>query len=518
MHGLEAHYRTHYEVFYKETGFEKSDSSPESGSTNKAPMGLFTLLSDIWIYLLIALEIAAIVVAVHIVLSNRDVPSTVGWTGLVLLTPLTGLLLYWLFGINRIERKAHRLRPVASRQGGEDFVASEVYPHRLSERCPELVPLGHLGDGLTPSVLKDGNRVTPLMNGDMAYPEMLAVIDTAERSIALSSYIFDNDAAGALFVEALLRAQGRGIAVRVLIDGVGQRYSRPRMPKVLRRYDIPVAVFHESVIPVRNPYLNLRNHRKILVVDGRIGFTGGMNIREGCLLERGPAHPVQDLHFRIDGPVVHDLMDTFALDWNFTTGESLGGDDWYPVLKPVGGTLARCVADGPDEDFDVIRRLFLGALTQARRRVRVVTPYFLPDQTLITALNVTALRGVEVQILIPGKNNLRFVQWAAEAQAEQILAGGSRIFLTCPPFDHTKLLLVDDIWCCIGSANWDPRSLRLNFELNVECFDSELATRLNGLVDEKLRTATELDANDLRGGRLPLRMRNGIARLFSPYL
>ncbi|MFW6258618.1 MAG: phospholipase D-like domain-containing protein, partial [Halochromatium sp.] len=147
-----------------------------------------------------------------------------------------------------------------------------------------------------------------------------------------------------------------------------------------------------------------------------------------------------------------------------------------------------------------------------------VTPYFLPDQTLITALNVIAMSGVEVQILVPQRNNLRFVQWAAEAQAEQILDGRSRIFVTPPPFDHSKLLLVDDVWCFFGSANWDPRSLRLNFELNIECYDSALAQRLNALVDAKLANAIEIRAADMRARQLPIRLRDGFARLLTPYL
>ncbi|MFP4280710.1 MAG: phospholipase D-like domain-containing protein, partial [Halochromatium sp.] len=292
----------------------------------------------------------------------------------------------------------------------------------------------------------------------------------------------------------------------------------PHTPKVLRRLGIPTGVFLESALPIRNPYVNLRNHRKILVVDGRLGFTGGLNLRAGCLLARNPRHPVQDLHFKVEGPVVRGLMETFGLDWAFTTGERLGCDAWYPVLEPVGDSIARCVPDGPDEDFDVLRRLILGALAHARQRVRIVTPYFLPDQTLITALNVIAMSGVEVQILVPQRNNLRFVQWAAEAQAEQILEGRSRIFVTPPPFDHSKLLLVDDVWCFFGSANWDPRSLRLNFELNIECYDSALAQRLNALVDAKLANAIEIRAADMRARQLPIRLRDGFARLLTPYL
>ncbi len=483
-------------------------------------MDLSELLQDLWLYLLIGVEITAVgLTCIHIVLSGRDVSSTVGWTGLVLLAPLVGLALYWVFGVNRIQRRAHRLRAATSRQSEAASVAAEARAHHLLSRCyPQLIPLGRLGDALCQSPLESGNRLTPLRGGDAAYPAMIEAIGRAEHSVALSTYIFDNDAAGAMFLRALTRARHRGVAVRVLVDGVGQRYSSPPVPRLLRRAGVPTGVFLEPSLPIRNQYLNLRNHRKILVVDGRMGFTGGLNIREGCLLANDPRHPVQDLHFCLEGPVVRGLMQAFGLDWAFTTGEHLGGDRWYPVLEPVGDTLARCTADGPDEDFDVIRRLILGALAKARRRVRIVTPYFLPDQTLMAALNVTALSGVAVQILTPRRSNLRFVQWAAAAQAEQILNGGARLFLSAPPFDHTKLMLVDDIWCYLGSANWDPRSLRLNFELNVECYDPALVATLDGLIDEKLASAQELRPGDMGARTLPVRLRDGFARLLSPYL
>jgi len=483
-------------------------------------MDVSHLLSEIWVVIVVGLQTLAVVATTgHLVLSNRDVPSTVGWAGLVLLAPILGVGLYWVFGINRIERKAHRLRPETSLQSEEASVRAEQRAHRILEtRYPGLVALGHLGDELTQSALDFGNRIRPLVNGDDAYPEMLAAIEQAERSIALSTYIFDHDAAGKQFIAALHRAQQRGVAVRVLIDGVGQRYSRPHTPKVLRELGIATGIFLESALPIRNPYVNLRNHRKILVVDGRTGFTGGLNIREGCILSLDPPHPVQDLHFKIEGPAVRGLMDTFGLDWAFTTGERLGGEPWYPVLGPIGETIARCVPDGPDEDFDVLRRLILGALAQAKRRVRIVTPYFLPDQALVTALNVTAMSGVEVQILIPVRNNLRFVQWAAQAHAEDILEGHNRIFLTAPPFDHSKLMVIDDAWCFIGSANWDPRSLRLNFELNVECYDRDLVRQLDQLVEDKLSNAIEIDAGEMRSRILPVRLRDGFARLLTPYL
>jgi cardiolipin synthase len=344
---------------------------------------------------------------------------------------------------------------------------------------------------------------------------MLEAIDAARTSISLCSYIFDNDAAGRRFVEALGRAVERGVQVRVLIDALGARYGWPPITGRLRRAGVRVARFLPTLLPALMPFMNLRNHRKLLVVDGRVGFTGGMNIREHFLPGHGDAH---DLHFRVEGPVVGQLQETFAEDWAFTTKERLRGEAWFPPLEPAGPVFARGIPDGPDEDFETLRLTLLGALACARTSVRIITPYFLPDSALVTALNVAALRGVRVDVVLPERLNLPVVQWAATAQLWQVMRPQCRVFLTAPPFDHTKLMVVDGAWCLVGSANWDPRSLRLNFEFDVECYDPELAARLDVLIDERLARARRITLEEVNGRSLPIRLRDGVARLLSPYL
>jgi cardiolipin synthase len=265
---------------------------------------------------------------------------------------------------------------------------------------------------------------------------------------------------------------------------------------------------------------NLRNHRKILVVDGRLGFTGGMNIRHACVLGDDSRRCVRDLHFRVEGPVVNQLQEVFAEDWVFTTGEALEGGVWFPRLEPLpGGTaFVRGTPDGPDDDFDKLRWAMLGGLAIARRRVRIQTPYFLPDPALLSAINVAAMRGVDVQLLLPERNNLPFMTWAAMAQMWEILGHGCHVWMVGGGFDHGKAMVVDDAWCFVGSANWDARSLRLNFEFNIEVFDADLAAKLNAILDRRLEDARELTLDEVNGRSLPRKIRDGMARLFSPYL
>jgi cardiolipin synthase len=287
---------------------------------------------------------------------------------------------------------------------------------------------------------------------------------------------------------------------------------------VLRREGVRHARFLSTFPIWQLVSLNLRNHRKILVADGRVGFTGGMNLRADHWLARNPSHPVRDLHFRIQGPVVAHLQEVFADDWFFTTRESLSGETWFPPLETRGAIIARGIADGPDEDFEKLRWALLAALAAAKTSVRIATPYFLPEPTLIASLNLAVMRGVSVKILLPAKSNLRVVQWASAAQWWQLLARGCRIWLSPPPFDHSKVFVVDECWSLVGSTNWDPRSLRLNFEFNVECYDTELARTLAAWFDEQLLQSHETTLAEVDARSLPVRLRDGAARLLTPFL
>ncbi len=480
-----------------------------------------TSVLAVWPYLLtVTVVVCAVCAASHAAMYKRDPRAAVGWVGVIIVFPIAGTLLYYFLGINRIKRKAVRTR---SRQLGARVAKAQVCTqHELRSVLPagaaHLMSLNTLVARVTRRPLLDGNLLEPLVNGDAAYPAMLAAIGRAQRTLALATYIFDNDAAGRMFVEALAHAVTRGVTVRVLVDAVGARYSRPSIMRSLRAAGIPAQVFMPSSAPVSTQYMNLRNHRKMLIVDGTDGYTGGMNIRFGNLVQQATKDVVQDLHFRVRGPVVAQLQEAFAEDWLFAAGEALQGDAWYPALAPAGAMMARGIADGPDEDFDKLVRVLHGALACAQRSVQIVTPYFLPTMDLISALSTCALRGVNVEIILPSQSNLRTVGWAMTAQLWQVLEWGCHVWLTPPPFDHSKLVLVDDEWCFIGSANWDPRSLRLNFEYNIECYSQTLSVQLREIAAAKRATARPLTLEDADGRPFPVRLRDNLARLFTPYL
>jgi cardiolipin synthase len=465
--------------------------------------------------------IAASAVTVDAVLRKRHVSAVIGWIGLAWLAPGVGALLYLLFGINRVQRSAVALG-LREAWNREPLQSGQVRPTALVRAWlghdPSLCGLERVGAHLTGNPLLAGNFIEPLEDGDAAYPAMLAAIDQATRSVTLASYIFDNDAAGQAFLQSLRQAHERGVAVRVLIDGLGLRYSRPNMLGALRRAGVPAVAFLPTHNPFRSRYANLRNHRKIMVIDGRLGFTGGMNIRHGHWRAQQPSQPVRCLHFAVRGPVVANLQRTFAVDWAYASGEALHGEQWFAAAVECGPVLARGIPDGPDADIDNMLQVILGALAVARARVRIVTPYFLPDETLLAALKITALRGVAVDVVMPERSNLRVMDWATRPQLLELLDSGCRVHLSPAPFDHTKLFLMDERWSLIGSANWDARSLRLNFEYNLECYDEGLAHQLDRLAAARIVGARRLHAVELRSLPLAARLRNGLARLMSPYL
>ena len=465
----------------------------------------------------------AVGTTLHALFHKQDVRATIGWIALVWLSPLVGAVLYALFGVNRIRRQAKILRenvPRYQAQQPEQVVlrAADVTGH-LGEPFRHLTAIARIGDRTIDRPLVGGNDVQPLYDGDEAYPAMLEAIDDAETSISLMTYIFDNDRWGRKFMDALVAAQQRGVEVRVLIDATGNRYSFPSTARVLRRRGIRIGRFlPSSFYPPHVLSANLRNHRKIMVVDGRIGFTGGMNIRAACVLEDRPRMPTRDLHFRVEGPVVAQLQEIFAEDWTFSTKERLEGPTWFPPLEARGTVIARGVPDGPDEDLDKLRWTLLGALTAAQQSICIVTPYFLPDEPLREALIVARMRGVQVDVILPRLNNLPYVAWAAMGELEPLLEADVRVYFTDGPFNHSKLTIVDERWVLVGSPNWDPRSLRLNFEYAVECYDREFGERMTAWAATLRAGAARYTYEAHYRRRFDRRLLHGVAGLASPYL
>ena len=465
------------------------------------------------------LAVLALGAAGHALLRKSDSRSALGWVAVCLTFPLAGPILYILFGVNRVRRSASRMRKEVDAlsesraQSMPSYPSAAVNPTVLHHAFQRLERVGR---NILGAELVGGNCVEPLFNGDEAYPTMLRALDGARHSIYLATYILDTDTLGLSFIDALARAVRRGVDVRVLIDGVGEKYSWPRASRLLKKKGVPTKLFIPPHLFPPNLHLNMRNHRKILVVDGRLGFTGGMNISQKHVLGARPLWPVTDLHFIVRGPVANLLQDTFVDDWLFATKERITP----PVLytEPTGDCLCRSVVDGPNFDEDYLKTLITGIISASTSNIKIMTPYFLPPRTLLSALKSARYRGVVVEILLPGRNNLPFVHWATQHILEDLLRAGIRISYQPAPFCHTKLMLVDGCYVHLGSANLDSRSLRLNFELTLEVLDQHLAIQLTRPFDSIMVKSRPVTRQELRGRSLPVRLRDAFFWLFSPYL
>ncbi len=454
----------------------------------------------------------AILVTIDVLLKKSDVRSALGWIAAAWLSPIFGSLLYYMFGINRVTRRALKLR------GREGLEARRGPQGAVPVTSPNIATLAQVGRRVTESELVAGNGISVLQGGDAAYDAMLKAIGEAKRCIAMASYIYHDDAAGRAFSDALIAARDRGVEVRVLLDGVGSGYFFSAALHRLKMAGIVADRFLHTWMPWRMPFLNMRNHRKLLIVDGARAFTGGMNIaaEHSHRLNRGDY--VDDIHFQIDGPVARSLMDAFAHDWTFTTDEVLDQDYWWPQIAEGGAVQARGLRSGPDADIYKIEMLVGAALTLAKKRIRIVTPYFLPDQRLQFTIAQACMRGVQVDIVLPLVSDHAYMEWAMYGHLRFFKHVAANIYLSPPPFDHSKLVTMDGEWSLIGSSNWDARSFRLNFEYDLECYDAGLNGALDAIIDAKIARARKLSYAELAARPVAIRLRDAAARLLMPYL
>lgn len=463
-------------------------------------------------WLLEALSLVGLAAAWHALLHKRDPRAAFAWMLVTLALPFLGVLLYLLFGINRAQRRARRLRV---RQPSAWVPPSARVCDQDRDATGPLPDLARAGAAVTKARLWPGNALETFHNGDQVYPAMLAAIRAADTAIDLATYIFENNGLGREVADALIDARIRGVRVRVLIDGMGEWYSRG-IGRRLQRGGVEVRRFNPLRLLPLNLNLNLRNHRKLLLVDGGIAFTGGINIGDRHLLDPPRIrHPVADLHFALRGPVLADLHAAFVDSWI-----QAGGDDAVLSVNgaPLGDSLCRVIADGPDEHIDQLALVLHAATAAARSSLRLMTPYFLPSRELIAGLQSAALRGIAVTVLLPGRSNLPYVHWATRHLVADLLQRGVRVCYQPPPFHHGKLLIVDDAYVLLGSANIDPRSLRLNYELGVEVFDANFARDLGDWFDGRVAASAPLSLAALAARSLAVRTRDALCWLASPYL
>ena len=473
-------------------------------------------------------------VALHVLRHRRRADSTLLWLFVTWSLPVFGALLYAMVGVDRVPRVRwrrtvqRRVRLEGLRQAVPEEMLPEAYWRSVggAPTAPEDEwsraldrPLAALLDNYP---LLGGNLVTPLLTGDEAFPKMLEAIREARHHIHLQSFIIGNDAVGREFLEALAERARAGVRVRVLYDRFGSSHALwgGLFWKYRKTPNLTIAGWTQSNLFRKQLHFNLRNHRKALIVDGRIGFMGGVNLNEYSRSTDG-APAIQDYHFRLLGPIVQELQYSFLSDWHVMTEEApevlLSGAHFRKVA-PAGEALARLVNSGPSFDVRVAVDMFFNAVNAARKQVFIITPYFLPSEDLLRALRLAALRGVRVYLVVPQKSNHWYTTWAGRATYEDLLESGVRIFERRPPFMHAKALTVDDRLAIVGSANWDIRSLYSNYETSLAVYDPRFVMHLKLLMIEDLHESREIELAAFKNRPVVHRYLENACGLLAPLL
>ncbi|MCB9555625.1 MAG: cardiolipin synthase [Deltaproteobacteria bacterium] len=476
-----------------------------------------------WAVIITAGYVLAIVLVVRVVLQRREPAATLAWAMSIVLIPYLGVLAYMFFGRRRLNRQVRRRQAIATRiapdlsrlgEAVEELTADGELPHSLT--APASHELIRLTNRIGTRPLTVGNRVQLFVNANATYLAMERAIREARQHINVEYYIFQPDATGRRFRDLLAERARDGIAVRVLTDGVGsfgvEEFMEPLLAAGAR-----FAEFLPVRLVSRLHTHNLRNHRKLLVIDGQTAFTGGINIGDEYTGQKRRIGPWRDTHLRIDGPGVCHVQEVFAEDWHFATAEE-PDESWFPPLDAVGNVALQIVASGPDTESQPLQRIFFTAIATARSRVYLTTPYFIPDQAMRVALETAALRGVDVRLLLPQRSDMRLVLFAGRSYYDELLRAGVRIFEYEAGMLHAKTMVVDDTWATVGSANMDIRSFRLNFEINAAIYGPAFANELGKVFLQDLKRSTEVTSAIYQTRRWPRRVAESFARMLSPLL
>ncbi|MGB5347446.1 MAG: phospholipase D-like domain-containing protein [Woeseia sp.] len=447
----------------------------------------------------------------HALLYKRDPRAAMGWIMACIFIPYAGPIAYYLFGINRVRTRGRDLK--------RRFLHVDSEVGTRSAKASQRGELGirDIGWRISGRSLTAGNAVKPLYNGDQAYPAMLEAIGNATRRVYLATYILLLDAVGEQFATALQAASERGVDVRVLIDGFGELYAFRRVTRTLRQRGIKVARFLPPRLFPPSINVNLRNHRKLLIIDDVLAFAGGMNIGMNHVSSKTGSREVSDVHFELRGPVISELAGVFRSDWHFATGNADAVSAESPAA-PDGDMHCRVLPDGPDDELDVLSGTIKAAISSARETLDIMTPYFLPSQDLIGTLESAALRGVLVRLVLPARNNLPYMNWANRNVLADLLRWDIEAFYQPGPFCHAKLLCIDGNYSLIGSANLDARSLRLNFELGIEVFSDSFNAELKSYFNRVIAGSRRIELSELTQRSTATRIRDAAAALMSPYM
>jgi cardiolipin synthase len=465
----------------------------------------------------------SIILIPRILFQRRDASATLAWLVSIILMPYIGAFLYFILGRSRLRRRTRKMH--RSRNAFEHKL--EGLPHWdpacdwtvSHDEMPDLVKkISRVAYCVNQTQLLDGNHVDIYLDTDKAYDEMIAAIGQAKDHVHMMSYIFHNDQAGRRFMDALTAKAKENVEVRLLVDDFGSHDLNSGLTKPLIEAGGRFARFM-PVMPFRPHWRpNFRNHRKILIVDGEVGFTGGLNIGDEYQGRKKKFAPWRDCHTCLKGPAVWRLQEAFAEDWFFTVDRDLSDGKYFPDMRPQGQNLVQVVNSGPDQDYETIHAVIFTAICEAQKRIYITTPYFVPDPAVLLALKSASWTGVDVRILVPGKTDHALIQAASRSYFRELLEAGVKIYEHQPGILHAKTMVVDGAWSTVGSANMDIRSFRLNFEINLLISGSNFGAQMESIFENDISQAKPLTLAALDDRSKYMQLKEAVGRMLSPVL
>ncbi|MCM3317758.1 cardiolipin synthase [Rummeliibacillus stabekisii] len=463
--------------------------------------------------------------AIIIFLERKEPTSTWAWILVLFFLPVAGFILYILLG--RQLRKKHLFRWEGRKKIGIDqlieyqmeAIQDNTFEFRLDDAA-HFKELIFMNLTTNHAVLTQDNAVTIFNDGEEKFKALLEDIESAKHHIHIQYYIFRVDRLGTKIVKELTKKAKQGVQVRLLYDEMGSRGVHVKHFQELIDAGGEVEVFFPSILPLINPRMNYRNHRKLVIIDGRVGYIGGFNVGDEYLGLKKKFGYWRDTHLRLEGSSVHPMQTRFLLDWNqaSNTKDIQYADHYFPAITRKGEVSIQIVSSGPDSEWEQIKNAYLKLIGMAQKYIYIQTPYFIPDDSFMDAVRIACLSGIDVRIMIPNKPDHMFVYWATYSYVGQLLKAGAKIYIYENGFLHTKMIVIDDEASTVGTANIDFRSFKLNFEVNAFIYHRETSHKLAELFEKDMLLSTELTQELYDNRSRTIKMKESISRLLSPIL
>ncbi len=484
-------------------------------------------MNNVWPILLsswkILIIVLIIVIAIVLVYQRRDPVKTIAWIAVIVLIPIAGIILFFFFG------RTYRRRKIFFRKELSDFRHIEKYVswqskhlyHTVFQKDESLyskIGAVQLLFNNSKAILTMYNNVDILLDGDKTFPAMFEAMKNAKHHIHIEFYIIEEGKVGNELREILIQKVKEGVEVRILYDGVGSWGLSKKYISSLKKAGIEIVAFMPIRFPRLAQRLNYRNHRKIVVVDGKTGFIGGLNIADRYLYGKPDIGVWRDTHLQITGTAVSSLQLIFLTDWHFATNNLISDNKYFPNYKVKNRCMIQMVSSGPDSDWSSIMQAYFYLISTAKKYIYISTPYFIPNESILTAIKTVSMSGVDVRIILPSRSDSKLTYYGSLSYIPELLEANVSIYSYQKGFTHSKMLIVDDIVSSVGTANMDLRSFDQNFEINALVYDSTIALQLKQIFLNDLESCVKVKMEDYLAKPFINHLAQGIARVFSPLL